>query len=150
MHKSLSKDKKVEMYSASDLEQYFKKFIKNLMEWLPEGVLHIDIEVLQKLGLLNYHKSYDSTLTRYFHVIESPEKITLINEQFIVWIVPENSEGVSKTYVLIALNKQGVPKLEFAFMASDVFNSSRLVLRLLEKFLFEIQENEESLKPYSS
>lgn len=137
------------MYNASELEQYFKKFIKNLSSWLPEGVLNVDIEILHRLGLLNYHKSYDSTLTRYFHVIESQDKITLINEQFIVWIVPENDEGSSKTYVLIALNKQGIPKMELAFMTSDVYNSSRLVLRLLEKFLFEIQENEDSLKPYS-
>lgn len=136
------------MYNASDLEQYFKKFIKNLSKWLPEGVLVVDIEILHKLGLLNYHKSYDSTLTRYFHVIESQDKITLINDQFIVWIVPENDEGLSKTYVLIALNAQGTPKMELAFMTSDVYNSSRLVLRLLEKFLFEIQENEDSLKPY--
>lgn len=136
------------MYNASDLEEHFKKFIKNLSEWLPEGVLVVDIEILHKLGLLNYHKTYDSTLTRYFHVIESQDKITLINEQFIVWIVPENEDGSSKTFVLIALNKQGLPKMELAYMTADVYNSSRLVLRLLEKFLFEIQENEDSLEPY--
>ena len=136
------------MYNASDLEQYFKKFLNNLSEWLPEGILEIDIKTLYELGLLNYHKSHDSTLTRYFHVIESRDKITLINEQFIVWIVPGTEEGSSKTYVLIALNKQGIPQMELAFMTSDVYNSSRLVLRLLEKFLFEIQENEDSLKPY--
>lgn len=136
------------MYNASDLEHHFNKFIKNLSEWLPDGVLNIDIEILHKLGLLNYHKSYDSTLTRYFHVIESQEKITLINEQFIVWIVPESEGGASKTFVLIALNKQGLPQMELAYVTTDVYNSSRLVLRLLEKFLFEIQENEDSLKPY--
>ena len=113
-----------------------------------EGVIRVDIEVLHHFNLLNYTKTHDSTLTRYFHVIESQEKITLINDQFIVWIVPENNSGHSQTYVLIALNHGGVPNLELAFLTSDVYNSSRLVLRLLEKFLFEIQENEDTLKTY--
>lgn len=136
------------MYNASHLEEYFKKYVKNLNEWLPEGVMQIDIETLHHFNLLNYNKSYDSSLTRYFHVIESIDKITLINDQFIVWIVPENHEGLSQTYVLIALNQKGTPQLELAFVTSDVYNTSRLVLRLLEKFLFDIQENEEILKPY--
>lgn len=136
------------MYNASNLEEHFKKYIQNLSTWLPEGLTNIDIETLHHFNLLNYKKSHDSSLTRYFHVIESPEKITLINDQFIVWIVPENHEGRSQTYVLIALNEKGIPRLELAFVTSDVYNTSRLVLRLLEKFLFEIQENEETLKPY--
>lgn len=136
------------MYNASHLEEHFKKYITDLSKWLPEGVINVDIETLHHFDLLNYKKSYDSSLTRYFHVIESPEKITLVNDQFIVWIVPENSGGRSLTYVLIALNEKNTPRLELAFVTSDVYNTSRLVLRLLEKFLFEIQENEETLKPY--
>jgi len=136
------------VYNASLIEEYFRKYIGNLSDWLPEGVIRIDIETLHHFNLLNYAKTHDSTLTRYFHVIESQEKITLINDQFIVWIVPENSGGHSLTYVLIALNQNGIPHLELAFVTSDVYNSSRLVLRLLEKFLFEIQENEDTLKTY--
>lgn len=136
------------MYNASHLEKHFKNYMLNLTKWLPEGIIPIDIETLHNFGLLNYSQNQDSTLTRYFHVIESNEKITLINDQFIVWIVPDNSDGHSMTQVLIALNKKGIPQLELAFVASDVYNTSKLVLRLLEKFLFEIQENEDILKPY--
>jgi hypothetical protein len=50
--------------------------------------------------------------------------------------------------VLIALNQKGIPRLELAFLTTDVYNTSKLVLRILEKFLHEIQENEESLRPY--
>ncbi|KAF3361575.1 Uncharacterized protein PHSC3_001951 [Chlamydiales bacterium STE3] len=136
------------MYNASDLEQHFNKFTKNLTQWLPEGILEIDIITLHQLGLLSYYKGHDSTLTRYFHVVESPDKITLINGQFIVWIIPKNHGTTSRTCVLIALNDRGIPKMELAFEAKDVYNTSSLVLRLLEKILFEIQENEESLKAY--
>ncbi|MGK5595236.1 MAG: hypothetical protein ACSNEK_07765 [Parachlamydiaceae bacterium] len=136
------------MYNASDLEEHFKGFITNLKAWLPDSIVDVNIETLSHLDLLNYHKVSESTLTRYFHVIDSKNKITLVNDQFVVWIVPENNEGISKTTVLVALNQQGKPKVELAFIAKDVYNTSRLVLRLLEKFLFEIQENEESLKAY--
>lgn len=137
------------MYNASELEKHFRGFITNLKAWLsPDSIVDINIETLSQLDLLNYHQAHESTLTRYFHVIDSKNKITLINDQFVVWIVPENTDGASKTTVLVALNQQGKPKIELAFIAKDVYNTSRLVLRLLEKFLFEIQENEESLKSY--
>jgi hypothetical protein len=36
--------------------------------------------------------------------------------------------------------------LELCFITSGVYNTSRLVLRVLEKFLVEIEENEKLLK----
>ena len=47
---------------------------------------------------------------------------------------------------LIALNHEEQPQLEIAFSTSGVYNSSRLVLRVLEKYLQEIQETEDTLK----
>lgn len=135
------------MFNPSLLEESYKKFRSDLAAFLPEGVMQMDIETLHALDLLDYEKRKEESLTRYFHVMETEEKITLINDQFIVWIVPENG-GEPKTLVLIALNIQGQPKLELAFLTSDVYNTSKLVLRVLEKFLHEIQENEESLRPY--
>lgn len=133
--------------NLTHLENSFKKYIKNITHWLPEGVIDVDINLLQRFNLLNYHsrEKQDPALTRYFHVVESPEKITLVNEQFVVWIVPEKIGDVPVTYTLIALNHSDQPQLELAFSTSGVYNSSRLVLRVLEKFLFEIQENEDIL-----
>lgn len=137
------------MYSALKIEKYFEKYIRNLTHWLPEGIVDVDIDLLRRFDLLDYNsKKQDQLLTRYFHVVEGKDKITLVNDQFIIWIVPESTHRASRTYVLIALNREGTPYLELAFVTSDVYNSSKLVLRILEKFLFEIQENEESLKPY--
>jgi hypothetical protein len=133
------------------LEKYYNKFVDNLKETLPEGIINVDIEILKRFDLLNYHQtdSNDNALTRYFHVIESNEKITLINDDFIVWIVPEKIEDVSFTYTIVALNSSDIPKLEVCFITTGVYNTSRLVLRVLEKFLYEIQENEELLKKIS-
>lgn len=132
------------------LEQCFKEYTKNLMEWIPDGIIHVDIGLLQKLDLLDDNKADASLgLTRYFNVIETFEKITLINEQFVIWIVPEMQNNQLVTYILIALNQEKGPKLELAFATSGVYNSSKLVLRVLEKFLMEIQENEQLIQEFA-
>lgn len=133
------------MHNIEVLEACYKRFIENMPDWLPEDIIYVDLKLLKKLDLLQYHDpNYnDSNLTRYFHVIESNEKITLINDDFVVWIVPEKIEDVPVTYTLVALNTEREPKLQLCFVTSGVYNTSRLVLRVLEKLLFEIQENEE-------
>ena len=131
------------------LEEYYSKYIKNLGYWLPEGVIEVNIELLKDFGLLTFYNNKvgnDEMLTRYFQVVESEDKITLVNDTFVIWIVPENVNDVPTTYALIALNVNEQPSLELAFSTSGVYNTSRLVLRVLEKFLIDIQENEELLK----
>jgi hypothetical protein len=121
--------------------------MQDIYKWLPDGVIEVDIHILQKLNLLNFHtpSTNDSALTRYFHVVESEEKLTLVNDQFIVWIVPERNEEEPMTHTLIALNKDNDVHLELAFVTKGVYNSSRLVLRVLEKYLLDIQNTEEQL-----
>lgn len=138
---------KGKMFDPSLIEEHYKMFREKMLAFLPEGVILMDIEKLHELDLLDYELRQEEALTRYFHVMETAEKITLINDEFIVWIVPENDD-TPKTLVLIALNQKGIPRLELAFLTTDVYNTSKLVLRILEKFLYEIQENEESLRPY--
>ena len=133
------------------IEEHYKKFTSNILKYVPEGMLDVDLKMLEHFGLIHFQKvaSAESGLTRYFHVIESQEKITLINEQFVIWIIPEKYEETSATYTLIALNQPESPKLEMAICHAGVYNTSRLVLRVLEKILFEIQENEELLLKFS-
>lgn len=136
------------MHNLALLEESFNKFYKNIKSGPPESVIHVNLPLLHQIGLLHFHskEGHDSSLTRYFHVIETPEKITLINEDFVIWIVPEKENETSLTYILIALNHSEEPHLELTFITSGVYNNSRLVLRILEKFLFDIQENEDYLK----
>lgn len=129
------------------IEDYFRRYIKNISNWIPEGIVDVDLKLLHKMNLLHYHKqeTMDPSLTRYFHVIETSEKITLINEKYIVWIMPEKVNNEPITYTLIALNLPDHPHLELAFATSGIYNSSRLVLKVLEMFLSEIQDTEETL-----
>lgn len=129
------------------LEACYRRYMNDISKWLPDGVIDINLETLHELDLLNFHgqTAIDSALTRYFHVVESEEKLTLVNEEFIVWIVPEKIDTTPVTYTLIALNKEKEIRLELAFTTSGIYNNSHLVLRLLEKYLLEIQHTEEQL-----
>ncbi|MBS0633966.1 MAG: hypothetical protein JSR37_00705 [Verrucomicrobia bacterium] len=135
------------MDKIAELDSSYEQFINRLPELVPDGILHVDLQLLQKLGLLHEETDIDnsSSLTRFFHVVESKDKITLFNDQFVIWIVPEKINSEPHTLILVALNIPPKPKLEMAFSMSGIYNTSRLVLRVLEKFLAEIQENEDLL-----
>jgi hypothetical protein len=129
------------------LEACYKRYMNDISKWLPDGIIDVNLETLHDLNLLNFHHPLppESALTRYFHVVETEEKLTLVNEEFIVWIVPEKLGNTSLTYTLIALNKEDDARLELAFTTSGIYNNSHLVLRLLEKYLLDIQNTEEQL-----
>ena len=56
-------------------------------------------------------------------MIETTEKITLINDEFVIWIVPEKVNNSATTYTLIALNRNDGPQLEVTFITSGVYNN---------------------------
>ena len=138
------------MDDLTQLDECYKKYITHLEDWMPEGMVSVDLSLLHRFDLLNYHRqdSKDTALTRYFHVVETPEKITLVNEQFVVWIVPDKVDNQPITFTLIALNQETQPRLELAFTTTGIYNSSKLVLRVLEKYLQEITETEDMLSNY--
>ena len=127
------------------LDSVFERFMQHLADLVPDGIIPVDIKLLQKLDLLKDDLAQSSSpqLTKFFHVVESKEKITLYNEQFAIWIVPEKVNDEAITLVLIALNDMQEPKIELAFSTAGVYNTSRIVLRVLEKLLLEVQENQE-------
>ncbi len=131
------------------IEESYKSFTKNLTFWLPEGLSSIDLKLLYDLDLLHFQPleaQKQFKLQSLFHIIESLEKITLVNQEFIVWIIPSFSEEQSTT-VLIALNRgEEKPRIEIGFMGTGIYNQSKLILQVLEKFLIEIQETEHLLE----
>lgn len=133
------------MNNPTILEACYKKYIRDINKWLPDGIIDADLELLHSLDLLHFHRRepVDSALTRYFHVVESDEKLTLVNDDYIVWIVPEKIDMIPITITLIALNNENDVQLELAFTTSGIYNNSHLVLKLLEKFLQEIQTTED-------
>ncbi len=134
------------MDKIAELDSSFEQFIHRIPELLPDGILEVDLKLLQKLGLLHEEIQTENapSLTRFFHVVESKDKITLFNDQFAIWIIPEKVQNEPQTLVLVALDVNK-PQLEMAFSMTGIYNTSRLVLRVLEKFLAEIQETEDLL-----
>lgn len=128
------------------LDLYFNKFITNIHNWLPEGFAEIDLSLLHKSHLLNFDQEPGSrNITHFFHMIESEEKLTLFNDQFIIWIVPDIEDDIPTTYTLIAIRQGDELHLEVGFKTKGVYNTSYFLLNFLEHYLEEIQENEETI-----
>lgn len=132
------------MYDLSLLEASFQEYSRNLPQWIPDGIVDVDIALLQRFDLLGEEIGEDPlpSLTKCFQVIESPTKITLVNDEFVVWIVPEVIANEPTTYTFVALNNPVFPTLELVYCTTGVYNTSRMVLRVLEKYLLEIRETE--------
>ncbi len=140
------------MDKISQLDSSYEEFIKHLNQYVPDGIQDVNLTFLSRLHLLHEEQAHTSArLTRFFHVVETKDKVTLFNDQFVVWIVPERNQEESVTLVLLGIAhpsqadcKEGPSiHLETAFMAAGVYNTSRTVLRVIEKLLADIQENEE-------
>lgn len=140
------------MHNLSMIEECYKKFTKRLNFWIPEGIYVVDLDLLHRFDLLHFQPISQQKETKVipgFHILESTEKLTLINDEFIVWIIPERMDYSPITYALIAINQDDrEPQLEAAFLASGVYNNSKLVLKVLEKFLIDIQETQILLSKY--
>lgn len=139
------------MLNPNQIEDTYKGFMDNLKESIHDGVLSIDLHFLYDQHLLDsLHEEKDDPddLTQYFHVIEGIEKVTLFNEQFIVWIVPKSEGEQPTTLVLIALNHPEKVHLELAFITKGVYNTPRYVLKVLQHFLLDVMETEATLTSF--
>lgn len=139
------------MNDQKHLNKYYEKFTGNIRTWLPDGMISVDLELLCRLDLLHFHTTNrdDANLTRYFQVTESQEKLTLVNDEFVIWIAPGKGPEADSTYALVALNGENNLHLELGFVTKGVYNQSNLVLRILEKLLLEIHTTETALKKFS-
>jgi len=136
------------MLNPIQIEQAYQEFMGNLTQWAHDGILSIDLLFLHNQGLLDSltnNETDSEDLTQYFHVIESVEKVTLFNEHFIVWILPKMEGDQPITYVLIALNQEDKANLEIVFTTHGVYNSPRYVLKVLQHFLIDTLETEETI-----
>lgn len=134
------------MINPNVLEEAFQEFSKDLSKWAPDGVVHVDLKLLNDLGLLNNaeleHSISDAHLNHYFHIIETPDKVTLFNEQFAIWIIPQVVEDTPTTTTLISLLQGNKPHLEIVYTTAGVYNSPKYILKILQHFLAEVQDTE--------
>jgi hypothetical protein len=134
------------MINPSILEEAFQEYSKDLNKWAPDGIIHVDMKLLSDLGLLNSeeleHSVTDAYINQHFHIIETPDKVTLFNEQFAIWIVPELLDDIPTTTTLIALLQSNKPHLEIVYTTSGVYNTPKYILKILQHFLSEVQDTE--------
>ena len=136
------------MLQPNELEEAFKEFSQNLTKWVPDGIIPVNLELLQELGLLTSTKldqPASDNLHHHFHVIEADDKVTLFNEQFAVWIVPLANDGNPSTLTFIALIQANKPHLEIVFSSGGVYNLPRYILKILEHFLSEVIDTEATI-----
>ena len=136
------------MLNPIQIEEIYQRFMGDLPNWAHDGVMPIDLQALHELGLLSSLQNDladPDDLTQYFHVLESAEKVTLFNEQFIVWIIPKMDADQPVTYVLIVLNTTKEPHLEIVFTTTGVYNTPRYVLKVLQHFLLDTLDTEATL-----
>ncbi len=136
------------MHNFAQIEEFYNKFLKDLDTWNPEGIFMVNLDLLDHFGLLHFDplsEKNNGMLERYFHMAETADKLTLVNDEFVIWIFPSQLSNEPVTYTMIALNQKSGPKLEAVFIASGVYNQSNLIMRVLENFLEEIQDNERML-----
>ncbi len=131
------------------LDQAYHEFIANLPSWIPEGIIEVNLALLEEAGLLQvevFEEDNESEqLPHYFHVIETADKVTLFNHQFVIWIVPKIVDEVPSTVVMIALITDNQPHLEIVFSTQGVYNTPKFVLRLLKHYLSEVIDTEEAI-----
>ena len=138
-----------------ELDEAFTAFMNDLPKFVPDGIVEVNLELLNKIGILHIEEfeetEEEEQLPHYFHVIETSEKVTLFNHQFAIWIVPQLSENASETLVLIALIDGTHPlHLEIVFSTGGVYNTPKFVLKLLRHFLGDVIDNEEAISSISS
>jgi len=131
------------------LDQAYNEFVSSLSSWIPEGIIEVDMSLLEETGLLT-HVSFEEDndqeqLPHYFHVIETPDKVTLFNHQFAIWIVPKIVDENPTTIVMVSLITDGKPHLEIVFSTKGVYNTPKFVLRLLKYYLSEVIDTEEAI-----
>ncbi len=136
------------MLNPNKIEELYQEFTGNLSKWAHDGVVSVDLKLLHELNLLEslYSDKDDADdFSQYFHVIETPEKVTLFNDQFIIWIVPRMEDENPVTYVYIALNHEDKTTLEIVFTTAGVYNTPKFVLKVLQYYLLDMIETEATL-----
>src|ERR1700722_407475 len=128
------------MINPNVLEEAYKEFSNNLHKWVPDGVIQVDLKLLNNAEL--EHSISDDQLNHYFHIIETPDKVTLFNEQFAIWIVPQLVDETPTTTTPIALLQPNKPHLEIVYLTSGVYNTPKYILKVLQHFLAEVQDTE--------
>ena len=141
------------MLNPQKLESFYEAFMSDINHHLQDGITQVDLSLLKNQGLLNQTDQEENEIREqfpfYFHVIENQEKVTLFNNQFVVWIVPKVIDEVPTTLTIITLVKQDKPQIEIVFSTVGIYNTPKYVLKVLRHYLTEVIDTEEELASIS-
>lgn len=127
--------------TPNELEEAYQDFTKNFKKWAPDGIIEINLESLCEMGLLNrddLDEEEPDDVTQYFHVTETPDKITLHNEKFAIWISPKLIDDIPTTHTYISQLHKNKPHLELVYATAGVYNTPKFILKVLQHFLIEV------------
>ena len=130
--------------SMEQLDGFFQRLSANTGEFFPDGVVDINVKILHTLGLLSDAPPalLEAPASSLLQAVESDGRITLFNEKFALWIVPQANTPVPTTVTFIARRAGEVFSPEVAFRTQGIHNRSKTILRIIDRFLAEIQETE--------
>lgn len=134
------------MVTIDQLDTYYQSLSQNTQELLPDGIIDVNIKTLQALRLLTEEASGgEGTTAELLQAVETDGRITLFNERFALWIVPQVGASPSATVVYVATHQNEEVKAELGFRTSGIHNNSKTILRLIDRFLADIQETDSML-----
>ena len=93
------------MYDPILVEHHYQSFVSDVKSNIPDGVLKITDDILEQYQISLDNDDYDDPVKPYcyFYVVENTDKITLVNNDFIVWIVPKVLDLQAVTFILVGL-----------------------------------------------
>lgn len=147
------------MKNPEKIEATFKNAISNLSKFLPDGIIHIDLKFLEDSGLM-YPSEQDKSKIKHdepvfqFHIMESEDRVALFNEKFAVWIAPVSLNTQTGTLVIIGKyqdinNNNEAPKIELGFATNGMYNTSKIILKIIEHYINSIEATDKELETIS-
>ena len=138
------------MVSIEQLDAFFDHLSSHIPDLLPDGILDINVKTLHALHLLSNDTPVAGSppASTLLQAIESGGKITLYNEKFALWIVPQKNADPSSTLIFIARRTDDEIRPEIGFRTSGIHNRSKTILKLIDRFLADIQETESVISKF--
>ena len=130
--------------SIEQLDAFFEHLVSHTSDLLPDGIMNINVKTLHALHLLSDDTPLPGSApaSTLLQAIESGGRITLYNEKFALWVVPQKNADPASTIVFIASRTDEEIKPEIAFRTTGIHNRSKTILKLIDRFLADIQETE--------
>lgn len=137
------------MLSIDEINAYYAYMEQHTSDLIPDGVIDVDLKLLQSLDILNPNQPLgDSSAKELLQAIDSGGRITLFNDRFVLWIIPQSAILPPSTTVILARCTDKTIKPEVAFKTAGIHNQSKTILQIIDRYLIDIQETEEVLEKF--